>query len=136
MRRALLGIALALAAGLAGWWFLNLYSVPRPYDRFVGPTSAFLRAGLELDSMALTRMADSEPVRWALQTGRLQPRVLSDLVGHLHAVAGRPIGKATSVIFSGWRAGSCANRLLSVTFSGPPEAPRIQDISTDCQPRR
>ena len=136
VRNALAGSAIVLAAGAAGWWFLNLYSVSSPYDRYREPTREFLQAGLALDSVRLARIAAAEPVQWVLETGRRHPIVLRDLLRDLDVVGGRHIGDATSVLFAGWHGGTCRNHLLSLTFEGRPEAPRIRDLSTDCQSPR
>jgi hypothetical protein len=133
LSRAMIGVALALGLGLAGWSFLTVYSPQNPYRDFLAPTRRFLRAGLALDSAALAAMeVEPSALRWALDTGRGNPALLRALESGLHVGFGARHGDRTVVFFRADSLSRCSKWPLTIRFSGPPRATRIEEVTAGC----
>lgn len=133
LRRAVIGIGLALGLGWLAWSLINLYSPRNPYGDFLEPTHRFLRAGLALDSTALARFDVAPPaLRWALNTGRENPALLRALETGLHVGHGMRNGAGTVVFFRADSLNRCSGWPLTISFRGPPAAPRIEEVSAGC----
>ena len=136
VQRILFGAAIAIATRWLGFSLLSLYSIPAHPSKFTEPTRGFLRAGLALDSGALSEM-DVSPgaILWALDQGRSNPALLRTLEASLYSTGSRRNGDHNEVTFDAKNLKGCGKWPLTVYFSGSPAGARIEEVQTDCSPR-
>jgi hypothetical protein len=127
-------ILVILAAVVAGWCLLGVYSVGPSYAGYVSPTHAFLRAALSSDSAALARQgADSAVVRWAMHAGREDMASLRALERGLYLGSGARKGDTTVVWFSAGAArGQCVDWSLRMFFVRRGQARHIGKVEMYC----
>jgi hypothetical protein len=88
--------AVALGAAVL---VLQPYSADFPGTAFAKPARRYIRAALEQDSLALTRLSTSpSPVLWALHAARARPDSLAAWAGHVEAWTGERRRDTTQVL--------------------------------------
>ena len=125
----------ALAALLVGaTWSLRLYSVQDPWLPYTRTVRAYLGAGLQHDSAALTRnSAAAQPIAWVEDAIRQRPAAVAAWAQQLHAVTGFRAGETVTVALAASNVEGCSP-LNSVTarLLNHSAAPRLLGVSSPC----
>jgi hypothetical protein len=121
----LLGTVLLIALVLV----LQPYSADFPGTAYAGPARRYIRAALDRDSLALTRIsASASPVLWALRVSRLHPDSLAAWSGHMQTWTGERKGDTTEVLVFP-ASDRCA---LVLRFVGTGSEARVSQASSAC----
>jgi hypothetical protein len=127
--------AVALATGfVAAIWGLQLYSVQDPWLPYTRTVRAYLGAGLQHDSAALTRnSAAAQPIAWVADAIRQRPAAVAAWAQQLHAVTGFRAGETVTVALAASNVEGCSP-LNSVTarLLNHSAAPRLLAVSSPC----
>jgi hypothetical protein len=126
------GLVLAiLLAGAALLW-LQPYSVISPYRTYTEPARRFLRAALAQDTLELQRQAVSaQPVKWALDAARGDPKALAVWARLSRPYSGRRHGDTTMVVFQ-TSTRVCYLRPVTMAFVPGVKGPRLAVASSSC----
>jgi len=124
----LLATALLIAAVL----ILQPYSADFTGAAYAKPARRYIRAALDRDSLALTRVSSSmSPVIWALRAARQRPDSLAAWSGHMDAWTGEHRGDTTVVLVFG-ESKRCNMVPIVLRFVGSGNAARVSQASSTC----
>jgi hypothetical protein len=123
---------LAAAALGAAIFVLQPYSADFPGTAFAKPARRYIRAALEQDSLALTRMSASpSPVTWALHAARTRPDSLAAWAGHVEAWTGERRGDTTQVLVFG-ASDRCSQVPMVLRFVGVGGHAKVAKAGSTC----
>jgi hypothetical protein len=124
----LLGAAALVAAVLV----VQPYSADFPGTAFAKPARRYIRAALEQDSLALTRLsASASPVTWALHAARTRPDSLAAWSGHVQAWTGERRGDTTQVLVYG-SSDRCSQVPIVLRFVGSGGHAKVAKAGSAC----
>jgi hypothetical protein len=122
----------AAALLVAAVLFVQPYSADFPGTAFARPARRYIRAALERDSLALTRVSTSaSPVRWALRAARARPDSLAAWSSHVEAWTAARSGDTTDVLVFA-ESDRCHLVPLVLRFVGAGDAARVSSAASAC----
>ena len=125
-------LLVAAVLGATALLWLQPYSVVSPYRAYAEPARRFLQAALALDTTELRRRSlASQPVEWALRSGRGDRTALAAWSRVLRPYSGTRHGDTTLVVFQ-TSTRICYLRPVAMTFVGSPDQPRLLLASSSC----
>lgn len=118
-------------------WAAHFYVVPDPWGRYDTAVRAYLSAGFQGDSAALSRHAASaQPVAWVLEAVRGRRELVSSWAEQLAGVTGERRGDTVAVVLSAPEVEGCAGpSSVSALFLDDSAAPRLLAIGSACVDR-
>jgi hypothetical protein len=112
--------------------YFQPYSADFPGTAYAKPARRYIRAALQQDSLALTRLSTStSPVVWALHAARTRPDSLAAWAGHVQAWTGERRGDTTQVLVYG--AGDRCNLVpMVLRFVGSGDHAKVAQAGSAC----
>ena len=126
----------AVGAGLlilVASWGLQVYSVPDPWAPYTRAVRAYLKAGLQGDSVALTaEAAAAQPRVWVQDAIRQQPAIVIAWAQQLNTLAGFRRGETVTVALASAVEGCSSLSSVTAQLLNHSATPRMLALSSPC----